>query len=120
MSSNRLKLNAEKTQFIWLGSPQQLLKVGHIRLTVGEVDVVPLDSVRDLSVALDSKLTMKQPILLPEAVSINCVSCARFTARCRLMRCAPSSTRSSSAESTTAMRFCMERQRTSFIGCRRC
>ena len=28
MSSNRLKLNADKTQFIWLGSPQQLASVG--------------------------------------------------------------------------------------------
>ena len=27
MASNRLKLNADKTQFIWLGSCQQLLKV---------------------------------------------------------------------------------------------
>ena len=26
MSSNRLKLNADKTQFIWIGSPQQLRK----------------------------------------------------------------------------------------------
>jgi hypothetical protein len=62
MSSNRLKLNADKTQFIWLGSPQQLVKVGHVRLTVGGVDVAPLDSVRDLGVTLDSKLTMKQHV----------------------------------------------------------
>ena len=34
MSSNRLKLNSEKTQFIWLGSRQQLSKVSvdHIHL----------------------------------------------------------------------------------------
>ena len=62
MSSNRLKLNADKTQFIWLGSPQQLAKVGSIRLTVGGVDVAPLDSVRDLGVTLDSQLTMKQHV----------------------------------------------------------
>ena len=39
MSSNRLKLNSEKTQFIWLGSCQQLQKVSRIhrsrRLHVG-------------------------------------------------------------------------------------
>jgi hypothetical protein len=62
MSSNRLKLNADKTQFIWLGSSQQLKKVEHIRLSVGGVDVVPLDCVRDLGVTLDSKLTMKQHV----------------------------------------------------------
>jgi len=60
MSSNRLKLNADKTQFMWLGSPQQLRKVGHIRLTVGGVDLLPLDCVRDLGVTIDSQLTMKQ------------------------------------------------------------
>ena len=51
----------------WLGSPQQLAKVGCIRLTVGGVDVAPLDSVRDLGVTashsrLDSQLTMKQHV----------------------------------------------------------
>ena len=60
MSSNRLKLNPDKTQFIWLGSSQQLEKAGNVRLTVGGVDVSPLDCVRDLGITLDSQLTMKQ------------------------------------------------------------
>jgi len=60
MSSNRLKLNADKTQFIWLGPALQLDKVGDVRLCVGGVDISPLDHVRDLRVTLDSLLTMKQ------------------------------------------------------------
>ena len=56
MSSNRLKLNADKAQFIWLETDQQLEKIGGIRLTVGGVDVAPLDSVRDLGVTFDSQL----------------------------------------------------------------
>ena len=60
MSSNRLKLNADKTQFIWLGPALQLDKVGDIRLYVGSVDISPLDHARDLGVMLDSLLTMKQ------------------------------------------------------------
>ena len=52
MSSNRLKLNAEKTVL-------QLDKVGDVRLRVGGVDISPLDHVRDLGVTLDSLLTMK-------------------------------------------------------------
>jgi len=56
MSSNRLKLNADKTQFIWLGPVLQLDKVGD----VGGVDISPLDHVRDLGVTLDLLLTMKQ------------------------------------------------------------
>jgi len=60
MSSNRLKLNADKTQFTWLGPALQLDKVGDVRLRVGGVDISPLDHVRDLGVTLDSLLTMKQ------------------------------------------------------------
>jgi len=60
MSSNRLKLNADKTQFIWLGPALQLDKVGDVHLRVGGVDISPLDHVRDLRVTLDSLLTMKQ------------------------------------------------------------
>jgi len=60
MSSNRLKLNVDKTQFIWLGPALQLNKVGDVCLRVGGVDISPLDHVRDLGVTLDSLLTMKQ------------------------------------------------------------
>jgi len=53
-SSNRLRLNVEKTQI--------LAKINKIPLRVGGVDVFPLDSVRDLGVILDSKLTMKNHV----------------------------------------------------------
>ena len=35
MASNRLKLNVDKTQFIWLGSPRQLETVSQVQLVVG-------------------------------------------------------------------------------------
>jgi len=60
MSSNRLKLNADKTQLIRLGPALQLDKVGNVRLHVCGVDISPLDHVRGLGVMLDSLLTMKQ------------------------------------------------------------
>jgi len=44
-------------QFIWLGSAQQLQKIGDISLTVGRVDVVG-----DLRVTLDLQLSMKQHV----------------------------------------------------------
>jgi len=62
MSFNRLRLNADKTQIIWLGSPQILAKINKTPLRVGGVDVFPLDTVRDLGVILDSKLTMKNNV----------------------------------------------------------
>jgi len=37
MSSNRLRLNAEKTQFIWLDYPQILAKINKIPLRVDGV-----------------------------------------------------------------------------------
>ena len=59
MSSNRLKLNADKTQFIWLGSAQMLQKVSSLPPSVGGIDIVPLDSVRNLGVTIDAQLTMR-------------------------------------------------------------
>jgi len=48
MSSYRLRLNAEKTQFIWLGSSQMLAKTNNEPLRVGGVDIISLDAVRDI------------------------------------------------------------------------
>ena len=36
MKSNRLKLNSYKTQFMWLGSRQQLAKIDTKTITIGE------------------------------------------------------------------------------------
>ena len=52
MSSNRLKLNADKTQFIWLGSPQLLASVRMEELSIGGAAVAPVDTARDLGVTL--------------------------------------------------------------------
>lgn len=58
MSSNRLKLNGEKTEFIWLGTRQQLAKISPAPLQVGGQFLLPLDKVRDLGVIIDSQLAM--------------------------------------------------------------
>ena len=59
MSSNRLKLNSEKTQFIWLGSPQQLSKVGVNQVHLGNHAVTSQSTVCNLGIHLDGQLTMK-------------------------------------------------------------
>ena len=41
MSSNRLKLNADKTEFVWLGTYQQLRKISSQSLCVGGTNVTP-------------------------------------------------------------------------------
>ena len=58
MSSNRLRLNADKTQFIWFGTRQQLAKRDLTSLASISPSLISSDSVRDLGVLLDSELTM--------------------------------------------------------------
>jgi len=62
MSSNWLQLNAEKTQFIWLSSSQMLAKMNKEPLRIGGVNILPLDTVQDYGVVLDSNLTMKKHV----------------------------------------------------------
>ena len=62
MSSNRLKLNSDKTQFIWLGGRQQLLKVGIKSVTLLGDTVIFQSSVNDLGVTIDGPLTMRDHV----------------------------------------------------------
>jgi len=58
MASNRLKLNEEKTQIIWLGTRQQLDKV-MVQMMKWENATVPFSSVvNNLGVLLDGQLTI--------------------------------------------------------------
>ena len=58
MSSNRLKLNADKTQFIWLGSSFNLGKVDIQSVNLGAGTVLVQSNVNDLGVLIDSTLSM--------------------------------------------------------------
>ena len=59
MSSNRLKLDASKTEFIWIGTRRQLSKVEEEALMVGGQSITPMVKVRDLGVYIDRELTME-------------------------------------------------------------
>ena len=59
MSSNRLKFNASKPEFIWIGTRQQLSKVEEEALMVGGQSITPMVKVRDLGVYIDRELTME-------------------------------------------------------------
>src|SRR6218665_1762361 len=58
MSSNRLRLNPHKTQFIWLGTRQQLAKLDMVALTSAFPHFTFFSRVRDLGVTLDQELTL--------------------------------------------------------------
>ena len=64
MFFNRLKINMDKTRFIWLGSPQQLAKLNVRTITVADVDIEVSDNVTCLGVVLDSTLTFAHCIVL--------------------------------------------------------
>src|SRR6218665_1725420 len=62
MSSNRLSLNPSKTQLIWLGTRQQLLKLDFALLAAQFPQLTFLTSVRDLGVTLDNTLSFSAHI----------------------------------------------------------
>ena len=58
MSSNRLKLNGDKTEFLWIGSHHALRKVDMSPLIVSGSSLQPATHVRNLGFHLDSELSM--------------------------------------------------------------
>ena len=56
MSSNRLRLNSAKTQFIWLGTRQQLAQLDMAALSVAFLLPTFSSAVRDLGVTLNFEL----------------------------------------------------------------
>jgi hypothetical protein len=63
MSSNRLKLNPDKSQFLWLGTWQQLRKFNPPPMHMPSGLVIhPTTVARDLGVILDSQLTMDEHV----------------------------------------------------------
>ena len=69
MSCNRLKMNAEKTQVIWIGSRQQLAKDDIVELQLLSANVYFSTTVSNLGVHFDSQQTMRYH------VTATCRSC---------------------------------------------
>ena len=62
MSSNRLRLNPSKTELIWLGSSRRLHHCSSTGMRVSDVDLRPVDCVRDLDVLIDSGMTLARHV----------------------------------------------------------
>jgi hypothetical protein len=58
MKSNRLQLNADKTEVIWCSSTRRQHQIPVTPLVVGSEAVSPVTSVRDLGIYIDSELSM--------------------------------------------------------------
>jgi len=57
MNGNRLKINKDKSQFVWLGTPHQLSRIRCQKITYGEADIQISTEAMCLGVLLDSWLT---------------------------------------------------------------
>ena len=62
MSSNKLKMNADKTQVIWIGSRQQLAKVNIKEFQLLSANILFSTTVSNLGVHLDSQLPMQDHV----------------------------------------------------------
>ena len=63
MSSNRLQLNATKTEILWCTSSRRQHQLPVTQLTVGNDQVTPVTSVRNLGIYMDSDLSMRTHVI---------------------------------------------------------
>ena len=59
MRANRLQLNCSKTEVLWCASPQQHDNLPDTPLRIGNDTVVPVRSVRNLGIYVDSDMSMR-------------------------------------------------------------
>ena len=62
MLTDKLKLNDDKTEFMLIGTKQQLFKVNIDCLTVGSIDVAPFTVARNLGTWFDSNLNLQEQV----------------------------------------------------------
>ena len=62
MLTDKLKLNDDKTEFMLIGTKQQLSKVNIDCLTVGSIDVAPVTVARNLGTWVDSNVNLQEQI----------------------------------------------------------
>ena len=80
MANNFLKLNEDKTEFIIFGSQRDLKSVSHRSVTVGNEEVLPSTTVRNIGAMLDSPLAMTSHI---NSVTKSCYSQIRNISKVR-------------------------------------
>ena len=59
MAANRLQLNHAKTEVLWCSSSRRQYQVPTDPVCIGNTEVLPVKSVRDLGVYIDADVTMR-------------------------------------------------------------
>ena len=88
LKASRLRLNPNKTQVMWLGSPQQLAKVNVSEVLVASSRINISETARDLGVVVDSQLTLSAQVAAEcrsGYYQLRQRSCDRSSDRCHLM-----------------------------------
>ena len=62
MYRDKIKINDDKTEFLVIGSRQQLLKIHHCSVHVGTIDIKPVKVARNLSAWFDTHFSMSTHI----------------------------------------------------------
>ena len=62
MVSNKLKLNDDKTEVIFLGTSHKLVQMNTTGINVGDSEIITTDSVRNLGVVFDKNLKMDSQV----------------------------------------------------------
>ena len=62
MADNFLKLNGEKTEFMIFGTKQQSSKVTANIITIGNIEIIICQPVRNIGVFLDSNLSLESQV----------------------------------------------------------
>jgi len=62
LKGSRLRLNPDKTQFMWLGSAQQRAKVEHVEIPLLSARFHGVDTARNLGVVFDGQLSMSEQV----------------------------------------------------------
>ena len=62
MYQDKLKINDDKTEFLIIGSKQQMLKINDCTIRVGTTDIKPVSEVRNLGSWFDCNFSMSTHI----------------------------------------------------------
>jgi len=81
MSSNRLQLNATKTEILWCTSSRRQYELPTNQLTVGNDQVTPVSSVRNLGIYMDADLSMRTHVLRTAACCFAVLRCIKSIRR---------------------------------------
>ena len=99
LSSNRLKLNTDKTEIMWYSSAKQCDSFPELPLSIGNVTVQPTQTVCNLGVQIRSDLPWPTKLAwLYAAASTVFDSCALSTSHCTMKPCSMHPTHSSYPE----------------------